>query len=292
MSEHAEPVILDDPGRLKALSHPLRRQILHRLRAYGPATSTTIGEVLGANTGTTSYHLRQLEKYGFIEEIPERSTGRERWWRGAESPPDLRMPTPETLAPEDRPVLAELLRLGHAEDMALLTRLPRAYQRDPSSGGSVSLGRGPANEDCSEWSVDPRQPVAGRSDRVLQRLVLEVSRNWCRRPVLPVRGGGQICLGAAVGEGVRGRCDITGSAVAGQFGLDPARVDRGRGYRREPPGQASARATSQALLSEYAWLGSCGPPRVAGSGRPRFALLEPSQSRRLCSSAASRLVRR
>ena len=29
----------------------------------------------------------------------------------------------------------------------------------------------------SEWSVDPRQPVAGRSDRVLQRLVLQVSRN-------------------------------------------------------------------------------------------------------------------
>ena len=130
MSDHAEPVILNDPGRLKALSHPLRRRILHQLRAHGPATSTTIGEVLGANTGTTSYHLRQLEKYGFIEEIPERSSGRERWWRGAQSPRDLRMPAPETLAPEDRPVLAELLRLGHAEDMALLSRLPGAYDRD------------------------------------------------------------------------------------------------------------------------------------------------------------------
>jgi DNA-binding MarR family transcriptional regulator len=130
MKDDAEPVTLDDPGRLKALSHPLRRQILHRLRTYGPATSTTIGEVLGANTGTTSYHLRQLEKYGFIEEIPERSTGRERWWRRAESARDVRMPAPETLAPEDRPVLAELLRLGHAEDMELLGALPEAYERD------------------------------------------------------------------------------------------------------------------------------------------------------------------
>jgi DNA-binding MarR family transcriptional regulator len=129
MEDH-EPVILDDPGRLKALSHPLRRRILDRLRAHGPATSTTIGEALGANTGTTSYHLRQLEKYGFIEEIPERSTGRERWWRRTETARDLRTPPLEALAPEDRPVLREMLRLSHAEDVELLGLLPEAYERD------------------------------------------------------------------------------------------------------------------------------------------------------------------
>jgi DNA-binding transcriptional ArsR family regulator len=130
VKDDAEPVILDDPGRLKALSHTLRRKILRQLSAHGPATSTTIGQVLGVNTGTSSYHLRMLEKHGFIEEIPERSTGRERWWRRTKSPRDLRMPAPETLAPEDRPVLEELLRLGHAEDMDLLSRLLESYQRD------------------------------------------------------------------------------------------------------------------------------------------------------------------
>jgi DNA-binding MarR family transcriptional regulator len=130
MRDEVEPVILDDPGRLKALSHPLRRRILHELRVRGPATSTTLGEVLGTNTGTTSYHLRRLEKYGFIAEIPERSTGRERWWRRTEDTRDLRMPAPGALAPEDRPVLDELLRLGNAEDMELLGRLPEAYRRD------------------------------------------------------------------------------------------------------------------------------------------------------------------
>jgi DNA-binding MarR family transcriptional regulator len=124
------PVVLDDPGRLKALSHPLRRRILNRLRTDGPATSTTIGGFLGESTGTTSYHLRQLEKYGFIEEIPERSGGRERWWRTVRTPRDLRMPAPESLAEEDRPVLTEVLRLSHAEDMALLSRLPEEYERD------------------------------------------------------------------------------------------------------------------------------------------------------------------
>ncbi|GAA0596960.1 helix-turn-helix domain-containing protein [Actinomadura livida] len=115
---------------MKALSHPLRRRILHRLRVHGPATSTTIGEVLGANTGTTSYHLRQLEKHGFIEEIPERSAGRERWWRRAETPRDVRMPRPDTVAPEDQPVIDELLRVRHAEDMELFSRLPEEYRRD------------------------------------------------------------------------------------------------------------------------------------------------------------------
>lgn len=125
-----EPVILDDPGRIKALSHPLRRRILHRLRAHGPATSTTIGAALGESTGTTSYHLRQLEKYGFIEEIAERSAGRERWWHRAEGPRDLRTPAPESLPPEDRPVLAELLRIGHAEDMELFGRLLDVHERE------------------------------------------------------------------------------------------------------------------------------------------------------------------
>jgi DNA-binding transcriptional ArsR family regulator len=114
----SEPSILDDPGRLRALSHPLRRRILRELSVRGSATSTTIGEALGANTGTTSYHLRQLHKFGFIEEIPERSTGRERWWRRAQGSRDLRMPAPETLAPHDRPILGEayiglLQRHGH-----------------------------------------------------------------------------------------------------------------------------------------------------------------------------------
>ncbi len=132
MKDDSEPVILDDPGRLKALSHPLRRKILRRLSAHGPATSTTIGEMLGVNTGTSSYHLRVLEKHGFIEEIAERSTGRERWWRRTESPRDLRTPPPETLAPEARPALNEMLRLSHAEDMDLLSRLLESHQRDRS----------------------------------------------------------------------------------------------------------------------------------------------------------------
>ncbi|HVD27899.1 MAG TPA: hypothetical protein VNC79_05290, partial [Mycobacteriales bacterium] len=32
-------------------------------------------------SGSTSYHLRQLEAYGFVEEVEGQGSARERWWR-------------------------------------------------------------------------------------------------------------------------------------------------------------------------------------------------------------------
>ena len=73
--------VVGDAKRWKALSHPLRQEMLRHLATRGPATSTTLAEALGENTGTTSYHLRVLADAGVIEEVPERARGRERWWR-------------------------------------------------------------------------------------------------------------------------------------------------------------------------------------------------------------------
>lgn len=70
------------PQQLKALTHPVRVRILGSLRIDGPATSTTLAQRLGLNTGATSYHLRQLAQHGFIEDDPDHAaSGRERWWR-------------------------------------------------------------------------------------------------------------------------------------------------------------------------------------------------------------------
>ncbi len=66
---------------LKALAHPMRQRILYQLAFAGPATSTSIAEALSESSGSASYHLRQLERFGFIEELAERGRGRERWWR-------------------------------------------------------------------------------------------------------------------------------------------------------------------------------------------------------------------
>lgn len=75
---------------LKALAHPLRVRLFSELTSFGPSTATTLGERLGESSGSTSYHLRQLERHGLVREDAERGTGRERWWE--------RVPGPVTFA--------------------------------------------------------------------------------------------------------------------------------------------------------------------------------------------------
>ncbi|MEV5435863.1 helix-turn-helix domain-containing protein [Streptomyces sp. NPDC052682] len=70
-----------DARSLRGLAHPLRMQLLDSLRFGGPATASQLAEKLGESSGATSYHLRQLAEYGFVEDAPELGKGRERWWR-------------------------------------------------------------------------------------------------------------------------------------------------------------------------------------------------------------------
>jgi DNA-binding transcriptional ArsR family regulator len=75
-----------DMTSLKALAHPLRVQLLDALSAYGPATASALAEKFGESSGATSYHLRQLEKHGFVREDATRGVGRERWWERVPQP--------------------------------------------------------------------------------------------------------------------------------------------------------------------------------------------------------------
>jgi DNA-binding transcriptional ArsR family regulator len=80
-ADHLPPRRHLDAKSLLGLAHPLRVQIQDQLGLHGPATATQLAARLGESSGATSYHLRQLEKYGFVEEDPGRGSGRERWWR-------------------------------------------------------------------------------------------------------------------------------------------------------------------------------------------------------------------
>ncbi|MBB6075958.1 ArsR/SmtB family transcription factor [Streptomyces paradoxus] len=77
------PVRQLDARSLRGLAHPLRMQLLDALRFGGPATASQLAQKLGESSGATSYHLRQLAEYGFVEDAPERGKGRERWWKAA-----------------------------------------------------------------------------------------------------------------------------------------------------------------------------------------------------------------
>jgi DNA-binding transcriptional ArsR family regulator len=72
---------IEDLATLRALAHPLRMRLLAALRIDGPATASELGRRFDETSGATSYHLRQLARYGFVEEAPDQPSRRERVWR-------------------------------------------------------------------------------------------------------------------------------------------------------------------------------------------------------------------
>jgi predicted ArsR family transcriptional regulator len=79
-SDLPEPRELTDPKVMRALTHPVRLALLEVLATEGPMTATEAGELIGESPTTCSFHFRQLEKYGFIEEAGT-GPGRQRHWK-------------------------------------------------------------------------------------------------------------------------------------------------------------------------------------------------------------------
>jgi DNA-binding MarR family transcriptional regulator len=138
--EGPTPDEISDVGMLKAFAHPRRQAILQRLSQDGPATSATLARDLGWNTGATSYHLRELARYGMVEELPERSHGRERWWR--QVPRDLRFPRRSQQTAELREIIDEMNRLGFSADLEAFTRMQAEADLEGGWGDAFPYSRG------------------------------------------------------------------------------------------------------------------------------------------------------
>jgi len=69
-----------DPQVLRALTHPVRLRLLDEMVLSGTATATELAERIGESPANCSWHLRQLARYGFVEEAGGGS-GRQRPWR-------------------------------------------------------------------------------------------------------------------------------------------------------------------------------------------------------------------
>jgi DNA-binding transcriptional ArsR family regulator len=65
---------------LRALAHPVRIALYEELAFGGAMTATELGERIGETPTTCSFHLRQLARYGFVEEAGG-GKGRARPWR-------------------------------------------------------------------------------------------------------------------------------------------------------------------------------------------------------------------
>jgi DNA-binding transcriptional ArsR family regulator len=72
--------VVTDADTMRALAHPVRIALLEALALEGELTATAAGDLIGESSTTCSFHLRQLAKYGFVEEAGG-GKGRARPWK-------------------------------------------------------------------------------------------------------------------------------------------------------------------------------------------------------------------
>ena len=109
----------------RTLTNPVRRRVLDYLGRCQEANSTSVARALGESTGTTSYHLRKLAEQELIAEIPERSGGRERWWRLL--PLDHRPAAPGDRSPEEQAALRQFRAQQLSADIELALRAEEEF---------------------------------------------------------------------------------------------------------------------------------------------------------------------
>ena len=72
--------VLTDPRAIRALAHPARLAVLDALEDGTTLTATECAELAGLTPSAMSYHLRALEKWGFVRRADATGDGRERPW--------------------------------------------------------------------------------------------------------------------------------------------------------------------------------------------------------------------
>jgi DNA-binding transcriptional ArsR family regulator len=80
----ANAVVISDPQAIRALAHEARLEALEELFAsQASRTATELASRCRLTPSAMSYHLRALEKYGYVMRAPSEGDGRERRWRAA-----------------------------------------------------------------------------------------------------------------------------------------------------------------------------------------------------------------
>jgi DNA-binding transcriptional ArsR family regulator len=168
--------LLDTPELLLALAHPLRIKLLSLLQSEGPSTATMLAPLAGESVAAVSYHLRQLARFGLIEEAAERGDRRDRWWQTVAreyNVPEFEVEEPELKA-------------------ARLQLLARVMERDSAIVGSFFEDRDRYGREWREAVVFSNRIVHMRPEQVaeasarIQELLAEYAP---KRPSDPPAGG-------------------------------------------------------------------------------------------------------
>jgi len=126
---------------MRALAHPLRLRLLGHLRREGRLTATGAARLVGESSGSCSFHLRQLAKYGFVEDAGGGSA-RERPWRATGDVTSWSDATDDESTALAAQALSEAVAATYGERITRLVAqrpaLPRSW-RETSSFGDNEL---------------------------------------------------------------------------------------------------------------------------------------------------------
>jgi DNA-binding transcriptional ArsR family regulator len=150
--------MLTDPRAIRALAHPARLAILEYLGGVDSATATECAEVTGMSPSATSYHLRELARYGLVSETPG-TDKRERRWR---SSGDFSVGQGGGKDVRDASALLGRLVLGRADERAA-TYLDRAEEEPPDWWDAAVF-----NEARLSMTVDEAQRLAEAVRKLLK----------------------------------------------------------------------------------------------------------------------------
>jgi len=171
---------LTDPETMRALAHPARIALWQHLLLEGPATATECAPVAELSPSACSYHLRQLARYGFVEQDQAAAAnGRERPWRA--------VITSTTVEDLDDPVAVMAARLL---DYSLEERWQVARQRyENSKQDYPAPWRSAAGGDRSVLYATPDEIAALREQiRELYRPLIRLSGQERPEGARPVQG--------------------------------------------------------------------------------------------------------
>jgi hypothetical protein len=128
-----------------ALSHPLRVALLGLVREHGTLTSTEAARLTGQSSGLCSFHLRQLARYGHLEEAGH-ERGRVRPWRLPAAPAGEAGPGDDGFGRLAR----ELEDEGYRRWLAGRDQAAPLWQRDEAFSAVLHLSPGELAEAAGE----------------------------------------------------------------------------------------------------------------------------------------------
>ena len=132
----------DDPRVLRAIAHPTRNRVLHEVAAAGSLRAADVARRIDIPANQASFHLRQLAKYGLVEEDPDAARDRrDRVWRLVD-PDGLRFRTADVLA-----------RPGGREAYAVFRRNAVEWGRHLLERALTPSEDGERGRSVSEWAL-------------------------------------------------------------------------------------------------------------------------------------------